>query len=94
MNLGLQLHVQKYVEVITQCADDPHLLLPGLLKGWFPNFSLQSMLVFFVLFLSVHLLVNTTSTFYPGLLAALKVHVKLKVAWGHPVWMKTSLVLL
>lgn len=32
-----QVHVQKYVEVITQCAEDPHLMLSGLLKGWFPN---------------------------------------------------------
>lgn len=43
-----QVHVQKYVEVITQCAEDPHLMLSGLLNGWFPNVSLQSMLVFFV----------------------------------------------
>lgn len=85
-----QVHVQKYVEVITQCAEDPHLMLSGLLKGWFPNmfhfnqcwFSLLSL----SFFLSVHLLVNATcSTVYPGLFVALKVYVKPKVAWGHPV---------
>lgn len=83
-----QVCVQKYVEVITHYADNPHLMLSDLLKGWFPNVSLQSMLVFFIVsfFLSVHLLVNATcSTVYPGLFVAVKVYVKLKIAWGHPV---------
>lgn len=32
-----QAHIQRYVEVITPCAEDPHLMLSGLVKECFPN---------------------------------------------------------